>query len=122
MDDHIVQVRSQKYIKDFQNIFHFIVLNSQIWLKQLMDDRQLGYIEKILFKNLIKFFRVYRWVPIWSERVQFVRAQDLLRSSAPELFNVVCGLLVGVSSLANSILKLAAAAAALSLSSSSCSQ
>jgi hypothetical protein len=43
MDDHIVQVGSQKYIKDFQNIFHFIVLNSQIWLKQLMDDRQLGY-------------------------------------------------------------------------------
>jgi hypothetical protein len=55
MDDHFVQVGSQKYIKDFQNIFHFIVLNSQIWLKQLMNDRQLGYIKKILFKNLIKF-------------------------------------------------------------------
>jgi hypothetical protein len=54
MDEPIVQVGSQKYMKDFQNIFHFIVLNSQIWLKQLMDDRQLGYIENILFKNLIK--------------------------------------------------------------------
>jgi len=40
-----------------------------------------------------------RWVLIWSEIVQFVLAQDLLRSSALELFNVVCGVLVGVSSL-----------------------
>jgi hypothetical protein len=39
MDDHIVQVGSQKYIKDFQNILNFIVLNSQTWLNQIMDDR-----------------------------------------------------------------------------------
>jgi hypothetical protein len=57
--------------------------------------------------------QTYRWVPIWLERVQFVRAQDLLRPSAPELFDVVCGVLLGVSSLAISILKLVAAAAAL---------
>jgi len=69
MDDHIVQVGSQKYIKDSKNIFHFIVLNSQIWLRQLMDDRQLGYIEKILFKNLIKF-------------LGFTAASYLVRNSA----------------------------------------
>jgi len=52
-DDHIVQVGSQNiYKKDFQNIFHFIVLNSQIWLKQLMDDRQLGYIKNIYYLEI----------------------------------------------------------------------
>jgi predicted ThiF/HesA family dinucleotide-utilizing enzyme len=55
---YIVQVGSQKYIKEFQNIFPFIVLNSQIWLRQLMDDHivQVGsqkYIKD--FQNIFHF-------------------------------------------------------------------
>lgn len=90
-----------------------------------MDDRQLGYIEKILFKNLIIFLGFTAGYLSGQKECNSLRAQDLLRPSALELFDVLCGVLVGVSSLAISILKLAAAAAAataLSLSSSSCSQ
>jgi hypothetical protein len=87
-----------------------------------MDDRQLGYIEKILFKNLIKVLGFTAGYLSGQKQCNSCALKILLRSSAPELFDVVCGVLVGVSSLAISILKLAAAAAALSLSSSSCSQ
>jgi hypothetical protein len=89
-----------------------------------MDDRQQGYIEKILFKILIKYLGFTAGYLSGQKECNSCELKILLRSIAPELFDVVRGVLVGVSSLAISILKLpaAAAAAALSLSSSSCSQ
>jgi hypothetical protein len=53
---YIVQVGSQKYIKDFQNIFPFIVLNSQIWLHQLMDGHTVQVGSQKYIKRIFKTF------------------------------------------------------------------
>lgn len=64
---YVVQVASQ----NIQGFFVFCIFNIKIWLNQLMDDHDLGYIKKLKKEKLL-VWRPARILVVCIQRIGFI--------------------------------------------------